>query len=279
MNSLASTPITHVPDSAAEPGASLSPDPPPQTAQSELLHPDTPASGGELQFGRIAFYGRMLEEYEWFFNFQIGQLAGKRVLDSHARASSFTAEAVRRGVRAIAQDPLFDRQVAALNSLGQADVIEVLKRTMTRPELYNFDFIKDFDDVRRRREIALDRFARDYPSGCAQGRYVAGQLPYLPFNDASFDLVLNQHYLFLYAEHFSFDAIFQACLEMARVCDFNRGGEVRIYPILGHNGRVYPYLQRLRIDLFLAEGISAEVVEIPFQYLKGSNQMLILHRR
>jgi len=247
---------------------------------SRLIHPDTPpGESAAPAFDCIAFYGRTYAEYEWFFNFQAEQIKGKRVLDCHARASSFTTEAVRMGIHAKALDPMYDRSGEALAQLGKADMEEVLKKTSARPELYNFDFMKNFEVVRKLRKEALDKFLRDYPSGCAQGRYIAGQLPILPFNDASFDLVLNNHHLFLYANHFSYPKILDSCAEMARVCDLNRGGQVRIYPILGHDARVYSHLQRLRIDLFREEGISAEVVEIPFQYLKGSNQMMILHRK
>ena len=167
----------------------------------------------------------------------------------------------------------------SLRQIGQADMEEVLRKCEARPELYNFDYMKNFGHVRDLRQDALSGFLNDYGAGRAQGRYVPGQLPALPFNDASFDIVLNNHYLFLYAEHFDYTTILESCREMARVCDLTHGGEVRIYPILGHNTRPYRHMQKLRIDLFREDGISAEVVEIPFQYLKGSNQMMILHRR
>ena len=247
------------------------------TDSERLVHPDSPPKG-EIRFESVAFYGRTLEEYERFFNFQAGGWEGKRVLDCHARSSSFVAEGIRRGIKTQAVDPMYDRAEESLEQLGRADMEVVLAKTMSRPELYNFDHMKNFDHVRTLRERALDTFVRDFSAGRAQGRYVAGQLANLPFNDATFDVVLNNHYLFLYADHFDYDFILDSCREMARVCDLNRGGDVRLYPLLGHNARPYRHLQKLRIDLFNQDGISAEVVEIPFQYLKGGNQMLILHR-
>lgn len=248
------------------------------TDPDRLVHPDTPPKG-EIRFDSVAFYGRTLEEYERFFNFQVEAWADKRVLDCHSRASSFVAEGIRKGLKTQALDPMYDRAEASLEHIGRADMEVVLAKTMSRPELYNFDHMKDFEHVRRLRERALEGFLRDFSAGRAQGRYVAGQLPNLPFNDASFDVVVNNHYLFLYAEHFDYTYILDSCREMARVCDMNHGGDVRLYPLLGHNARPYRNLQKLRIDLFNQDGISAEVVEIPFQYLKGGNQMLILHRR
>jgi hypothetical protein len=250
------------------------------TDPERLVHPDSPPlEEGKVTFDRVAFYGRTFEEYEWFFNFQAAQLEGKRVLDCHSRASSFTAEGVRKGIGAKALDPMYDQGLMSLTHLALADMEAVLEKTMAHPELYNFDHMKDFENVRKLREKAVQGFSADFSAGVAQGRYVAGRLPNLPFNDASFDLVLNNHYLFLYAAHFEYDFILESCREMARVCDLNHGGEVRLYPLMGHNARPYKHLQKLRIDLFNEDGISAEVVEIPFQYLKGSNQMLMLHRK
>lgn len=244
-----------------------------------LVHPDSPAGKGEVRYDRIAFYGRTFGEYERFFNFSAAQWKGWKVLDCHARSSSFAAEAARMGIRAVAMDPMYDLPVAALEPVAQADREAVLRKCEARPELYNFDYVKSFDAVRELRHEAVERFLADFPAGRAQGRYVTGSLPRLPFADGTFDVVLNNHYLFLYAEQFEYGEVLAGCREMARVCKLGATGEVRIYPLLGHNTRPYRHLQRLRIDLFREAGISAEVVEIPFQYLKGSNQMLILQRR
>lgn len=243
-----------------------------------ILHPDSPPQKGEIRFNNVAFYGRVFAEYEWMFHVKGEKLKGKRVLDCHGRASSFTSEAVRRGIRAISADPMYDHTLAVLQGVGKADIEEVLLKTSARPELYNFDFLKDFSHVRCLREEALARFCHDFPAGLAQGRYVPGELPHLPFADNAFDFVLNNHHLFVYSDHFSYETIRNSCEEMARICDFPNGGEVRIYPILGHNARPYRHLQKLRIDLFGEEGISAEIVEIPFQHIKGSNQMMILRQ-
>lgn len=250
-----------------------------EARSSELIHPDTPPRPEKIHYQNVAFYGRTLEEYEWMFHLKKDRLCGLRVLDCHGRASSFVAEGVREGIEACALDPLYDQTPRSLEGVGRADMIEVLRKTRQRPELYNFDFLKDIDTVQALRETALERFLKDYPSGLAQGRYWSGQLPELPFGEDTFDLVLNNHYLFLYGDHFDYETVLASCREMSRVCAFESGGEVRIYPLLGHNTRPYQHLQRLRIDLFHNEGISAEIVEIPFQFLKGSNQMMILRGR
>ncbi len=250
-----------------------------ETRPSKLIHPDTPPGPEKIPYRNVAFYGRTLEEYEWMFHLTRDRLSGLRVLDCHGRASSFVAEGVRLGIETRAVDPLYDQTPRSLEGVGRADMIEVLRKTRERPELYNFDFLKDLGNVKALRETALSRFLKDYPSGLAQGRYLSGQLPELPFGDDTFDLVLNNHYLFLYGDHFDYETVFASCREMSRICDFEKEGEVRIYPLLGHNTRPYQHLQRLRIDLFHKEGISAEIVEIPFQFLRGSNQMMILRGR
>jgi hypothetical protein len=43
---------------------------------------------------------------------------------------------------------------------------------------------------------AMQTFLADYEQGKAEGRYVAGEVPYLPFKYGSFDLALCSHFLF-----------------------------------------------------------------------------------
>ena len=45
----------------------------------------------------------------------------------------------------------------------------------------------------------METFLGDYVAGAAEGRYIDAELPTLPFPDASFDLALSSHFLFLYS--------------------------------------------------------------------------------
>ena len=61
----------------------------------------------QIELPAISFFGRSLDEYVRFFSLNIDDLRGRPVLDVAAGPSSFTAEACRRGIDAVAVDPLF----------------------------------------------------------------------------------------------------------------------------------------------------------------------------
>ncbi len=99
-------------------------------------------------------------------------------------------------------------------------------------------------------------------------------LPYLPFLDGAFDLVLCAHLLFLSAQRFDFEWHVAACAELARVSQ----GEVRIHPVCGAGGKPYAELERLRSRL-AEQGITSAVVRVNYEFFAGSSSMLVLNPR
>jgi hypothetical protein len=77
------------------------------------------------------------------------------------------------------------------------------------------------------RLATMERFLLDYAGGVRDGRYVAAELPRLPFGDGAFDLALCSHLVFLYAEQLSLAFHVESVIEMARTAR-----EVRIFPLL-----------------------------------------------
>jgi hypothetical protein len=95
----------------------------------------------------------------------------------------------------------------------------------------------------------------------------------LPFEDGSFDLVLCSHFLFLYSPTLTLDFHVQSLREMARL-----GQEVRVFPLLDYDGRPSRYLapasERLR-----KEGLDVRTARVPYEFLRGANEMLVLRRQ
>ena len=90
-----------------------------------------------------------------------------------------------------------------------------------------WDFYSSIDELRDYRKLALEQFISDYNLGRERKRYLRAELPKLPFDDRSFDLVLSGHFLFTYSHKFEFSFILSSIIELFRVCS----GEVRIYPL------------------------------------------------
>lgn len=244
-----------------------------------LTAPLTSSSSLSLELPAISFFGRSLEEYVRFFSLDLAALRGRSVLDVAAGPSSFTAEACRRGIDAVAVDPLYDAPVAELAERVSRDYAQMFAQMRAKPRLFKTGrrasgrlHFSSIDEAEVDRRAAAQRFLADYEAHLAHGRYIAAALPKLPFFDGAFDVVLCAHLLFTYAERFDFDWHLSACRELARVS----AGEVRIHPACGRDGRRYPELERLRREL-LARGITSDVVPVNYEFFAGSNAMLVLN--
>lgn len=118
----------------------------------------------------------------------------------------------------------------------------------------------------------MQRFLDDYASGRAVGRYVAAQLPSLPFDDDAFDLALCSHYLFLYGDQLSEDFHLASIRELCRV-----SCEVRLFPLveLGtvRSRHLEAVIRRLRSD-----GYEVSVETVAYEFQRGANQMMRVRR-
>ncbi len=225
-----------------------------------------------MELPAVSFFGRTLEEYTRFFALDPTTLRGRAVLDVAAGPSSFTAEAHRRGIDAVAVDPLYHRPPGALAVQVREDYARVFLQMRAKPRLFRMKAFASFDEAEADRRAAAQRFLADYEGNVRHGRYVRASLPLLPFLDGAFDLVLCAHLLFIYAARFDFEWHVAACAELARVSN----GEVRIHPVCGADGRPYADLDRLRSELG-GLGLSSAVVRVNYEFFVGSSTMLVLN--
>jgi len=222
----------------------------------------------------VSFFGRTLDEYCRFFALEPYKLRGRAVLDVAAGPSSFTAEAVGRGIDAVAVDPQYDRSHEELALQVRQDYARMFAQMRSKPHLFRMKTFSSFTAAETDRRTAAQRFLADYEGNDRHGRYIRAALPLLPFLDGAFDLVLCAHLLFIYAQRFDFEWHVEACAELARVSC----GEVRIHPVCGADGRPYAELDRLRSEL-LARGVHSEVVPVNYEFFAGSTSMLVLKNR
>ncbi|MCF3648653.1 methyltransferase [Synoicihabitans lomoniglobus] len=223
----------------------------------------------------IAFFGRSLTEYRKFFDLDLDALCGRSVLDVAAGPASFTAEACRAGIEAVAVDPLYGKGAEALAAHVQLDYGHMFNRMRETANQARFRFksFASIDAAERDRRAAAQRFLNDYDAHFVHGRYFGAALPQLPFLDRGFDVVLCAHLLFLYPASFDYAFHVAACRELMRVAR----DEVRIHPICGPDGKPYAELTRLTAELRDA-GIEAREVAIDYEFFVGSNTTLILTR-
>lgn len=231
-------------------------------------------SAPEIVAPSFAFFGRTLAEYCQFFSLDLAALKGRSVLDVAAGPSSFTAEACKRGVDAVAVDPLYGCTVDTLSQHVAIDYRAMIAQINAKPHLFRLKTFASLDEAELSRRSAAERFLTDYTAHFVHGRYIGAALPLLPFFDRAFDVVLCAHLLFVYSKQLDFDFHLAACRELVRVSR----NDVRIHPIVGTNGRKYPELGRLRIALAEA-GIDSEIVDVDYEFFAGSDSTLILRRK
>jgi hypothetical protein len=135
--------------------------------------------------------------------------------------------------------------------------------------------MKSPEHVGEVRMAAMKQFLNDFPLGLAQGRYVVGELPALPFRYRAFDLAVCSHFLFTYSDLLDLQFHLDSIRELCRVAR-----EARIFPLLpnfgeGHSPHVAPLVRQLT-----AEGYQCEVRRVPYEFQKGGNEMLrVSHSR
>ncbi|HWA26952.1 MAG TPA: methyltransferase [Lacunisphaera sp.] len=251
--------------------------PPPITIRPQP-YPATPrvrrprAGAAPLDLPTVSFFGRTLEEYSRFFALDPAALRGRAVLDVAAGPSSFTAEAHRRGVDAVAVDPLYQQPATALAARIREDYARMFLQIRARPRLFKLKSFASIEEAEADRRAAASRFLADYEGNGRHGRYVRASLPLLPFLDGAFDLVLCAHLLFVYAARFDFAWHVAACVELARASN----GEVRIHPLCGPDGKPYGELDRLRSELD-NRGITSAVVRVNYEFFLGTTTTLVLN--
>jgi hypothetical protein len=203
------------------------------------------------------------------FDLNIPRYTQHRILDCPAGPSSFVAEANKLGVNVVGCDPLFGMPIKELIYRDREDLELILNQIFAVSYLYNWE---SMEGLRRCRELALDIFESDYCTGLIEKRHLKGELPKLPFQDRSFDLVLSGNLLFYYNNEFDYTFHKDSILEMLRV-----SREVRIYSTQGPYNHPWKYFEKLLSDL-KKESVITNIVSAPHHFQLGVNKMLIIAR-
>ena len=224
-----------------------------------------------------AFTCRSFGEYVRMFALgDLPQPPGE-VLDVAAGASSFTADAARRGIRAIAVDPRYRLPQEELVAEARTEIGVSTAKLERLKDLFDFSYYGSLERHRAGREASLEWFADDFAADRREGggRYIAGGLPHLPFEDDRFDLVLCSHFLFLYGEHFDVEFHEKGVFELIRVC--RPGGEVRIYPLVTLGFKEYPQLGQLA-DRVRNMDCEVEFPESKLPFIPGSKRLMLIRK-
>lgn len=215
----------------------------------------------------VAPWGRSFEEYRRMFALSDADLQSG-VLGCADGPASFNAEAARRGTQVISADPLYRWDFAQIRDRIAATYDQILEQTRRNRHEFIWDTIRSVEELGIVRMQAMQAFLNDYESGKRRGRYVAAQLPTLPFPDGSFDLAVCSHFLFLYTDHLGEAFHRVSTFELARVAR-----EVRIFPLLALGGGPSSYVDSVT-DYLRDCGYEVSIEIVPYEFQRGGNQMM-----
>ncbi|MBN2722170.1 MAG: hypothetical protein JXQ77_05075 [Campylobacterales bacterium] len=218
-----------------------------------------------LQLDDFLITGRTFEEYAAFFDLDAASMKNTRVLDCPSGASSFIAEAKKIGIAAQGCDILYRYNADKLRLQGEKSIEKIYADTGWMAD-NNFAFYHSIERHKEHRISALEKFCTDYNS--ADYKYV--ELPKLPYENDSFDLVLSSHLLFVYDDRLDLTFHEASIAEMLRI-----GKEVRIFPLVDYKNSRKDELDNLSpLAYQIAEKFDAKICKVGFKFQKNANYMM-----
>ncbi len=220
---------------------------------------------------QVVPWGRSFTEYRRMFALSQADL-GLRILGCADGPASFNAEATAQGFRVVSADTIYAFSRSEIARRILATYPEILNQTRQNASEFVWTEIRSVEELGRVRMATMERFLGDYEAGRNCGRYLAAELPALPFEDQAFELGLSSHFLFLYADQLSLEFHIDSILELYRVAN-----EVRIFPLLGLGSSpsrfVIPAIEALR-----RLGLSVKIETVTYEFQRGGNQMMRIVR-
>jgi len=220
-----------------------------------------------VKLDKVVPFGRSLDEYSSIFALSDGDLK-KDIVGVGDGPASFNAEMFALGNSVISVDPLYEFGTEEIEEQFHSVVDDVIAQVKATPDDWIWSYHRSPEHLKENRIRALSRFATDYDGGKADGRYVAGELPRLPFDESRFDLALCSHFLFLYSDQFTYEFHLESVLELLRVAK-----EARIFPLLTLMLERSRYVEPL-IDELRSAGYVVSVEKVGYELQRGGNEML-----
>ncbi|SPP65836.1 conserved hypothetical protein [Nitrospira lenta] len=217
----------------------------------------------------IVPWGRSFEEYVAMFGLTNTDLT-KRILGCGDGPAGFNAALTARGGTVVSLDPLYAFNKEQIRGRIAGTYQTVLDQVRANSHDYVWDVIPSIDALGHVRMSAMETFLADFEAGRRADRYIAGELPSLPFERGTFDIALSSHFLFLYSAHLSLEFHLQALNDMLRVAH-----EVRLFPLLTLDGFPSPHVPMV-IERLSRQGHRAEIARVPYEFQRGGNAMLVV---
>lgn len=225
-----------------------------------------------MQLEKVVPFGRSLDEYVSMFSLSAEDLS-RSIIGVGDGPASFNAEMCALQRRIVSVDPLYALPAGQIEQRFGAVIDDIIMQIKATPGDWVWSWHRSAEYLRQHRLEVFQRFIKDYDNGRADGRYVAGELPALPFDNGQFELGLCSHFLFLYSAQLSYEFHLAAILEMLRVAQ-----EVRIFPLLTLMLEKSAYIAPLLAEL-PGRGYLLTIEKVAYELQKGGNEMLCIRKQ
>ncbi|AKF25144.1 SAM-dependent methyltransferase [Sulfurovum lithotrophicum] len=226
-----------------------------------------------MKLENIIPWGRSKKEYMEMFDLSKEDVLTKKILGCGDGPSSFNTEVDYDDGTVVSIDPLYAYSKKEIMQRIDEVAEDVMAQVKANAGNFVWKNIPDVESLEHIRIEAMMEFLMDYEDGKEEGRYIAAELPNLPFENDSFDLALSSHFLFLYSDHLDESFHKDAVREMLRVSK-----EVRIFPLLTLTNERSPYVESI-VDMLEADGYKVEIVKTGYEFQKGADEMMKITRR
>ena len=218
---------------------------------------------------KVVPWGRSYDEYISMFDLTEAEL-GLCILGCGDGPAAFNSVLSQRGGNIVSVDPVYAFDAGQIRGRISETYETVMAQTHKNHSNFVWNVIPSVEQLGNLRMSAMEIFLADFETGTLEGRYIPGELPTLPFADGQFDIALSSHFLFLYSTHFTVEFHLQAVREMLRV-----SREARIFPFLTLDGSLSPHLSFVKEHL-LCQGLDVQIKNVPYEFQRGGNQMLVI---
>ena len=213
-------------------------------------------------------WGRSMAEYRRMFSLS-GTDIRSHILGCADGPASFNAELTANGGSVVSCDPIYQFTAEEIRRRIDATHSVIVEQANSNSNQFVWsDDVPNANALGRLRMDTMNRFLVDYDAGRNEGRYVAAELPVLPFQDGAFDLAVCSHFLFLYGDKLSETFHMESLRELLRVAK-----EVRVFPLLQLDLKRSPHVDRVE-SVLRNEGYRTEVETVNYEFQRGGNQML-----
>lgn len=212
-------------------------------------------------------WGRSFDEYVRMFALSEHDLQ-RRILGCADGPAAFNAKMAERGRPVVSCDPLYQFSAAQIRKRIDETYENIIEQTYRNTESFVWTTITSVEELGRVRMAAMSEFLDDCDNGKRVGRYLAAELPNLPFRARTFDLALCSHFLFLYSPILSLELHEKAVAAMCAVAT-----EVRIFPLLTYDGVRSGYVRPV-VEMLEKAGRKVAIERVGYEFQKGGNEML-----